>query len=157
MCNILQWPGAATSQAVGTRGYCTPHISTTGCPSLMVQPHTAQQPPGLLPLHPQDRPPHPSACPQAGGGTTDCRSILRTIWFPCKLKCPIKCVKAGFCSALRTGSRGTRPREVTALHNSEVVKQLTQIAILALLLLTLILPLKPILLSGASQEKHPKL
>lgn len=55
-------------------------------------------------------------------------------------------------------ARGTGPREVTALHNSEAVKQLTQIAILALPLLTLILPLKPtLLLSGASREKHPEL
>lgn len=53
---------------------------------------------------------------------------------------------------------GTRPREVTALHNSEAVKQLTQIAVLTLVLLTLVLPLKLILLlSRASQEKHPKL
>lgn len=42
-----------------------------------------------------------------------------------------------------------------ALHNSSAVKQFTQTAFLTLVILTLLLPLKPLLLlSGASHEKH---
>lgn len=130
-----------------TPGCCTLHITSAGCcPSLWYNPNTNTAA-ELLTVHSPDS---PSLCLSTGLQKHLNNSLQAEVSYKmCQGRVAVLYGQAVW---------GTRPREVTALYNSEAVKQLTQIAVLTLVLLTLVLPLKLILLlSRASQEKHPKL
>lgn len=141
------------------------HITGSG----NTAPHTSPQPGALHSWHNPIEHSRASHCAPTGqptpllvhrerGGTTGLLKHFNNYLIPLQAEVPYKMCQGRAAVLYGQGGWGRRPREVTALHNSEAVKHLTQIAALTLLLLTLILPFKPILLlSRASQEQHPKL